>query len=120
MQILFSDYDILSLFYQIIYLKCNKIRTIQSHSVFCFSQHFGHGRELELAPTGRGFREKGEIIGELNGSANHSVLIWIFLTELVFYALRVSITNNGTLRITNCCFAITNYGSFLTKTYEKG
>ena len=42
--------------------------SIQSHSVFCFSQHFGHGRELEFARTGRGFREKGEIIGELNGS----------------------------------------------------
>ena len=38
----------------------------QSHSVFYFSQHFGHGRELELAPTGRGFREEGGIIGGLN------------------------------------------------------
>jgi len=37
---------------------------------FCVFLHFAHGRELEFAPTGRGFREKEEIIGELNGSGN--------------------------------------------------
>ena len=41
---------------------------IQISSVSDFSQQFGHGRDQEVAPTGRDISVKLEIIGELNGS----------------------------------------------------
>ena len=51
----------------------------------CFSQHFGQGRELEFAPTRRGFREKEEIIKELNDSAGLFYKLPIVQICLIFF-----------------------------------